>query len=357
VLARERLDAILSRKPIDRLPVDIWHTPEIGEVLRRHTGSASDLEMYRALNLDKIVWTFIDYANDSEGHGDSQADVDISRKRTMWGTPVKDIQSGSAIYEEFGEAPLLGYDDPASLDSYPHWPNPNNFDYVGVIKQAREVHAEFLVLGPWISLLEIYCQMRGIEQAMIDIASEPLLVEAILDRIESIQTKMLHKLFNSARSYFDLVFISDDIGTQNGLFISPTAWQRHLQPRMKRWCDLIHSYGLKAFYHTDGAVEPLISDFIDCGIDVLNPIQHICAGMDTMTLKKKYGSKIIFHGGVDNQHVLPFGTSDEVRAEVRMLCDTLGADKEGFICCSCHNIQAGTPLDNILAMIDEMKSR
>ena len=118
---------------------------------------------------------------------------------------------------------------------------------------------------------------------------------------------------------------------------------------------LIHSFGKKVFYHTDGASEALIQPLIDCGIDVLNPIQHACPGMETARLKKKYGNRVIFHGGVDNQRVLPFGSPDDVRAEVRMLLATLGGGKEGFICCSCHNVQAGTPLENVLAMIDEMQ--
>ncbi|NLF30080.1 MAG: hypothetical protein GX591_04235 [Planctomycetes bacterium] len=153
----------------------------------------------------------------------------------------------------------------------------------------------------------------------------------------------------------DLAFISDDLGTQNSLLMSPAMWRRHLQPRLKRWCDLVHSYGLKVFFHTDGAAEPLIGGLLECGIDVLNPIQHVCPGMDGASLKAKYGGRVIFHGGVDNQHVLPFGTPDDVRREVCMLRDTLGAGNEGFICCSCHNVQAGTPVENILAMVDQMK--
>ncbi len=122
-----------------------------------------------------------------------------------------------------------------------------------------------------------------------------------------------------------------------------------------RWCDLIHSYGLKVFYHTDGAAEPLIESFINCGVDVLNPIQHTCPGMEAARLKRKYGDRIIFHGGVDNQNVLPFGSADDVRQEVRQLLTTLGSDGRGYICCSCHNVQANTSVQNILAMVDAVK--
>ncbi len=353
---RERLTATLNRKPVDRLPVDIWHTPEVGKALQKHTGTDNDLDMYRKLGLDKIVWVFMDYKSDVGGSTGSQvgAGAGSSTNRTMWGVPLRGIESGEAHYEEFGDPPMKGYETPADAEKYPGWPNVDRFDYEKAVNAARAACKEFGIIGPWVSFFELYCQLRSIEQAMIDLVLYPDLVEAVLDKLEDIQTQMMKRLFDRAADAFDLVFISDDIGTQNSLLMSPDMWRQHLEPRMKRWCDLIHSYGLKVFYHTDGAAEPLIDPLIECGIDVLNPIQHICPGMEAGALQKKYGDRVIFHGGVDNQKVLPFGTPDDVRAEVRMLLDTLGKGREGFICCSCHNVQAGTPIDNILAMIDEM---
>jgi uroporphyrinogen decarboxylase len=355
---RERLLAILSRKPVDRMPVDLWYTEEIGKDLRDYTGTSTDLEMFKVLGLDKIVWVFMPYKSETGEKTGSQvgAGAEAAVSRTAWGVPLKGIQSGKAHYEEFGEAPMLGYESPADVEKYPWWPDPDRFDYEGAVAQAREAHGDFYVIGPWVSFFEIYCQMRGIEQAMMDLVLYPDLVNAVLDKIEQIQTEMMKRFFTLGGKYLDLVFISDDLGTQSSLLMSPDMWRQFLEPRMKRWCDLIHSYGLKVFFHTDGAAEPLIGPLIDCGIDVLNPIQHVCPGMDPAELKKKYGHRVIFHGGVDNQNVLPFGTPDEVRAEVKMLMNTLGAGREGFICASCHNVQAGTPVENILAMIEAAKT-
>jgi len=351
---RERVLAILDRQSVDRLPVDLWHTPEIGAMLQRHCGVERDLDVYRALQLDKIVWVFMDYKLDENERMGSQVGAKATGTRTMWGVPLKGVQAGAAHYEEFGEAPLKTYETAASLDDYPWWPDVERFDYENALSCAREASDEFAVIGPWISFFEIYCQLRGIEKAFMDLALSPGLVDAVLDRVEAIQTAMMKRFLAQAGDTVDLVFVSDDIGGQTGLLMSPDMWRRHLQPRMVRWCELIHSFGKKVFYHTDGAAESLIQPLIDCGINVLNPIQHACPGMETGSLKSKYGDQIIFHGGVDNQHVLPFGSPDDVRAEVRMLRATLGAGGEGFICCSCHNIQAGAPLENILAMIDEM---
>ena len=189
----------------------------------------------------------------------------------------------------------------------------------------------------------------------MDLIESPELVEAILDRVESIQTEMMKRFFARAGKHLDLVFISDDIAGQQSLLMSAGMWQEYLQPRLKRWCDLIHAHGLKAFYHTDGAARPLLKPILDCGVDVLNPIQHACPGMDMAELKKEFGARVIFHGGVDNQSVLPRGTADDVRRETRDCLATLGAGREGFICSSCHNVQAGTPLENIFAMIEAVQ--
>lgn len=355
---KERVLATLNRQTVDRLPVDLWHTPEVGQMLRDHCGVSDDLEMYKALGLDKIVWVFVDYKTDAGERAGAQsgAGAETAGDRTMWGVPLKDVQAGSAHYMEFGAAPLAGYDTPEQLNDYPYWPDPDRFDYDSAVSLAKRASSDFATIGPWVSFYEIYCQLRGLEQSLIDLVENPELVEAILDRIESIQTRMMERYFAQMGSYLNLVFISDDIAGQTGLLMSPRLWQRYLQPRLVRWCDLIHRWGLKVLYHTDGAARTLLRPLIDCGIDVLNPIQHACPGMDVAELKKEFGSRVIFHGGIDNQSVLPFGTPDQVREETQICLNTLGAGREGYICCSCHNVQPGTPLQNILTMIETVQS-
>jgi len=313
--------------------------------------------MWKALGLDKIVWVFMDYQTEAGDRAGAQsgAGAESGGDRTMWGVPLKEIQAGAARYAEFGAAPMAGCDTPAAVDRYPWWPKPDRFAYEAAVELARRAAQEYAVIGPWVSLFEIYCQLRGLERALMDLVEHPELVEAALDRVEAIQTEMMRRFFARARPHLDLVFISDDIAGQKSLLLSPRMWERHLQPRLKRWCELIHAHGLRVFYHTDGAARPLLKAILECGVDVLNPIQHACPGMDLAGLKREFGSRIIFHGGVDNQAVLPRGTPEQVRAEVRECLRTLGAGREGFICCSCHNVQAGTPLENILAMVQTVR--
>lgn len=355
---KERVLAILDRRPVDRMPVDLWHTPEVAASLRAHCGAGDDFAMWRSLGLDKIVWDFMDYrmeAGDRAG-AQSGAGAESAGGRTMWGVPLKGVQSGAAHYMEFGAAPLAGYDTAVSLDDYPWWPRVDRFDYDAAAALAERASSEFAVIGPWVSFLEIYCQMRGLDTALVDLLEDPDYVDAVLDRIEHIQTEMMKRFFARSATHLDLVFVSDDIAGQQNLLISPAMWRRHLEPRMRRWCNLIHSQGLRVFFHTDGAARQLIGPLIDCGIDVLNPIQHVCPGMGTAELKRDFGGRVIFHGGVDNQFALPRGTADDVRRETRHCLETLGAGRGGYVCCSCHNAQAGTPVENILAMIETVRA-
>ena len=346
---RERILATLNRQATDRTPVDLWCTPEVLDMLRKHTGEEDELAVYDKLGLDKIVWIFPGYAG-------RYFDPNDSGEITPWGVPTRMVKAGLATYQEYINPPIGEYEEPSRLETYPSWPDPDRFDYEGAKALARKARSwNFATIGPWISHFEIYCQMRGLENALMDTLAYPEFLDATLTRIDAIQTVMLERLLKELKDDIDLVFISDDMGMQKNLLISLESWETFFKARLKNWCDLIHSYGKKVLYHTDGAVLPLIPGLVECGIDVLNPIQHACPGMDTAVLKERFGKDVIFHGGIENQRILPTGTSAEVADEVRACMDTLG-DGGGYICCSCHNVQPGTPLENVLTMIDTVKT-
>lgn len=346
---KERIDAVLNRRPVDRLPVDLWCTPEVLDTLRAYTSQQDELAVYHVLGIDKIVWIF-------PGYSGRYFDPNDSGEITMWGVPTRMVKAGLATYQEYINPPLEAYETPAQLADYPSWPDPDRFDYAGAKAMADKARSwNFATIGPWISHFEIYCQMRGLENAMMDTLINPDFLEAALDRIDAIQTEMLERMLSELGNRLDLVFISDDMGMQENLLISLASWETHFKPRLKKWCDLIHRYGKKVLYHTDGASLPIIPGLIECGVDVLNPIQHVCPGMDTAGLKQLFGKDLIFHGGIENQQVLPRGTAQDVVAETRLCLETLGVDG-GYICCSCHNAQAGTPVENVLAMIETVKN-
>lgn len=344
--SKQRLQAILNRESADRVPVDLWYTGEVAQALAEHTGISDELEMYRKYGIDKILWINAPYT------GELPKPQSPNEIVTHWGVRMKPVQSGLAEYHEFIENPLADMEEIEELDEYPWWPDPEKFDYEAVDAMMKRAGDEFATLGPWVSFFEIYCGLRGLENALCDLLAEPEFVQHALDRIEQIQTAMMKKILDRHADQLDMIFISDDMGTQNGLMISLDNWKEFLGPRMKRWCDMIHSYGVKVFFHTDGAVRPLIPLLIEAGIDVLNPIQHVCPGMDMKELKAEFGEKIIFHGAVDNQSVLPFGSAEDVRKETQNCLESFAPDGQGFICCSCHNMQAGIPVENVLTLVE-----
>jgi uroporphyrinogen decarboxylase len=120
---------------------------------------------------------------------------------------------------------------------------------------------------------------------------------------------------------------------------------------MKRMMELVHQTGAYVFFHSDGAIRKIIPDMIEAGIDVLNPIQWNCTGMEREALVRDFGDKVVFHGGVDNQYTLAFGSPEEVRKQVLEQCETFSPNG-GFVFNTVHNIQANTPLENMVAMID-----
>ena len=343
--SHQRILATLEGKPVDRVPVDVWLTPEALESTMRHVGADDELGLYRELGVDKIVWIFPGYQSERYDPNDSQG-------RDPWGVPTHKVRSGLATYQEFGEGPLADLEEPAELDGYPLWPHPDGFNIEAAKNAAEQARGHgFATIGPWISHFEVYCHMRGMENALVDVVAEPEFLDATLERIDSIQSAMLERFLTELGDLIDLVFISDDMGTQESQLISGAAYRRHFKPRLARWCEMIHAHGKRALFHTDGAARGLIPDLIEAGVDVLNPIQHVCPGMERGALSADFGDQLAFHGGVENQHALPHGSAGDVRAETRKCLETLGAGGR-YIPCSCHNIQAGTPVENILAMIE-----
>lgn len=346
---KERILATINRQSTDRTPVDLWCTPEVLQSLCEYTSVQEELEIYKQLGVDKIVWVF-------PGYNGRYFDPNDSGEITMWGVPTRMVKAGKATYQEYINPPIANFYDLMQLADYPSWPDPNNFDYAGAKAWAEKARQyDFATIGPWISHFEIYCQMRGLENALMDTLANPEFLDAAIERIDYIQTCMLKRFLTELDDLIDIIFISDDMGMQDNMLISLDSWEAHFKHRLKAWCDLVHSFGKKVLYHTDGSVRPLIPYLIECGVDILNPIQHVCPGMSCEELKLQFGKDLIFHGGIENQKILPMGTVEDVRCETLHCLETLGKDG-GFICCSCHNIQAGTPVENILAMIDAVRT-
>jgi uroporphyrinogen decarboxylase len=159
------------------------------------------------------------------------------------------------------------------------------------------------------------------------------------------------RIYEQLPGQITLSYVAEDFGSQESLLFSPKTIRQIFLPRMKRMMDLAHEAGVYVFHHSDGAIWPIIPDLIATGIDILNPIQWRAKGMDRAALKATFGDQVIFHGGMDNQQTLPFGSVEEVRQEVLDNIEILGKGG-GYILAPCHNIQAVSPPENIVALYE-----
>jgi uroporphyrinogen-III decarboxylase len=199
--------------------------------------------------------------------------------------------------------------------------------------------------------------IRRIEEWYISPLIRPDYVKAVFDRQTDIAVTNLQKINAACGEAIDAVqTCGADFGFQSGQFFSPATFRDIWVPYYRRMNDWIHANTRwKVFKHCCGAVAPLIPCFIEGGFDVLNPVQTSAVGMDPATLKREFGRDIAFWGGgVDTQHVLPFGTPAEVRQQVLERCEIFGRDG-GFIFNAVHNVQHGVPVENIVAMIDAVR--
>ncbi len=189
--------------------------------------------------------------------------------------------------------------------------------------------------------------LRGIANYFRDLYANPELAEALLDLTLEIHKRFWDAFLTEVGDYIHIVLYGDDYGTQQGLQMSPSTWRRYIKPRLRELISFIKKRTKAKFMlHSCGSVREIISDLIEVGVDILNPIQPRARGMNRRELKKLYGDKLVFHGGIDIQQVLPYGTPEEVEREVKDTMDTL-APGGGYIFSPAHNIQPDVPPLNV----------
>ncbi len=267
----------------------------------------------------------------------------------IWGIQRKPVSYGAGCYDEITYYPLAAVDDLSALSDY-LFPNPDWFDYGALPRLIRDAQANghrAVMLGI-ANLFETSWYMRGLDHMLMDLLLRPDFAHALMERVTSFYAAYLARSLAAANGGIDIVFTADDIGQQHGLLMSLAVWRAHIKPYHQRINRLVHSWHAKVMYHTDGAVMEAVEDLIDMGIDILEALQFDAAGMDPVALKRRFGERLCFHGGISVQTTLPFQSAGAVTQEVLERIRVLG-DGGGYILAPSHAIQAGTPADNILA--------
>ncbi len=364
---RQRFDATLKHKPVDRVPFDLAGTSltavdsnQTIEQLRQFLGFSSKYD-HDYQKFDERILRYFDI--DIRRVGDILEPANVLSRRISkneeidcWG--IKRVFTG--LYWEIKDPPLKGasIDD---LERYP-WPQAEMIDSTQIEayrEQAKKLYNEthYVVAAehPVYGILELGCWMCGFDDFLLKMALEPDFVLKFFDKILEYQKKVIEIYYGAIGEYIHFTTSGDDFGTQTGPFISPDMFERYIKPYYKERIQYTKKFtNGYYFHHTCGSVFTLIPHLIDAGVDILNPIQPGARDMEPEQLKKSYGKLITFWGGIDTQHILPNGTVDEVKQEVGKMLSIMGREG-GYVLAPAHNIQLDVPAENIVALFEGAK--
>jgi len=277
-----------------------------------------------------------------------------------WGIEWWMPQEGG-FYFDMRRHPLTDVDDVKELAGYP-FPDPLDPDrYKGMAEKASDYinnKKVATILGrnaP--GIFEISLWMRGFENYYSDMILNEPLAEALLDTVCEIKMKYWERALELVGKNVLMVSEADDLASQDGLLVSPEMYRKFIKPRHTKLFSHIKKCAaadVKIFYHCCGAITPLIPDLIESGVDILNPVQVSAKGMDTKELKRRFGKDMTFYGGVDTQRILPHGSPQEIRDEVKRRIDDL-APGGGFVFNTVHNVQADVSPENYMAMWEALQ--
>lgn len=247
------------------------------------------------------------------------------------------------------------------LEGYDGWPDmsdPYRVAHVGEeAKQLADENQYAIMATPWLMFpFERAFGLQGMDKFLMNMAMYPDFTQAMLKKNTELCKQHLANFLDAIGENIDIIKIGDDLGSQERLMISPKMYRQMLKPLHAELIQTIREHTkAKVFFHTDGDVFDLIDDFIEIGVDILNPIQTSAGKMsDLEGLKQRYGKSLVFCGAIDTQHVLPHGSPDEVRQEVHRVINLLGEDG-GYMVASVHTIMNEVPAENVLAMVDAVE--
>ncbi len=335
------LKALLGIEAEDRY---LYEWPELGT-------AALDEETLLRLGSDVRAVLDLEPASVLERNAHRPAHSDYVNS---WGSGAREIRPG----EWFPMVhPLAAATTVEEIEEYP-WPDmddPTRVAHVTGPAEALAADGRYAIMAtPWLLFpLERAFAMQGMDTFLMNLALHPDFAEALLWRIEERCKTLMGHFLDALGENVDIIKIGDDLGTQESLMMSPAMYRRILKPIHADYIDFIkrHTHA-KVFFHTDGDVFALVDDFVEMGVDILNPIQTSAGKMSNLEeLKARWGEKLTFCGAIDTHHILPHGKPEEVREEVRRVIEIM-APGGGYMVSSVHTVMDDVPAENILAMVD-----
>jgi uroporphyrinogen decarboxylase len=359
--SRERVIAAITGQGPDRLPLDGYFRQDVWASLRAYLGAADDEQLAERLGLDlryAVVEPAADFAERAAPSPWQIPDIGVGRQNLAilhdnnWledDYGVCRTPNSSGLYwgytyhpvADAGIAEIMRYRFPDAVA-------PER--YQGVREDvARWRERYFVVVELW-NVFKSSWELRGFERYMQDLSLEPRLVETLADRVLEYRVAQSKAL---ARCGVDMIQISGDVAMQNGMMLSPRMWRRYFKPRLRAWlAEVRREHDIRFMFHSDGDMTAIFEDLIEIGFDIVDPIQPEC--MDVAGIQDRYRGRICLHGSISCQRTLPFGSPEDVAAEVRQRI--AGAGREGgLIVAPSNTLQPDVPMKNILALYDTVK--
>jgi uroporphyrinogen decarboxylase len=365
---RQRVQAALAHREPDRVPLDLGTggnsspVPEVYARLAASYGLQTELQlvphMLRLAVVDESILRDLDIDTRPVSMRPVRRGLrpcdEPGQFYDDWGVKWKEVDVGRAIYRELAEFPLENA-TLDSLDQYPWWPDPLDPDrYLGVQERARNLFydTDWAIVGcpGFNGVWERANYLCGFRRMLEGLLLEPEFVHALLRRITDLCNQALGRYLDLVGPYIQIIKMGDDLGTQHGPQMSPRTYRQVIKPYHQELFRFIKERtAAQIFLHTCGSVYHLLPDLIDAGVKILNPVQVSARDMDTRRLKAEFGERLSFMGAIDTQQVLPFGTEEDVKAEVERRIADLGPGG-GYILAPVHNIQADVSPENVLTM-------
>jgi len=346
--SKQRVLAAVNLEVPDRVPMDFQANPWVLERLHRDLRTSSHRELLVRLRSDIVdIRGVVDpkYV----GPVPSSRELGDGVRENFWGWRQKVMETATGPEDCFVEFVLAKAESIEDFQQH-RWPSADWFDFSG-FAVGLDPWKDFAVMASGASVFQHPTFLRGIDNLLMDMAIRPEMAHWLMDRFTDFYLEYFDRMLTAAEGRIDILRTADDLGTQRSLFFGQEMFRTFFKPRLKKLVDMTHSHGVKFMFHSCGAIDPLIDDLIEIGIDILDPLQAAADGMDPKALKDAYGDRVCLHGGICTQYLLPQATPDEVRDEVRRRIEILGSGG-GYILSPCHVLQTDVPTENILAMSD-----
>jgi uroporphyrinogen decarboxylase len=350
--SRERVLTALAHRPTDRVPrllyeEAIGYTPPIERLLREHCAPKSPRD-YFGMDITSVTFnpSTLPLSRFAEWLGPEAETALVAGEVDEWGAWWR---KGGFHHFARVQPTLRGIDDFGRLQEFP-WPDlEQSYRWQGVRERVDALHAQgFAVAGYAGSVFEQSWYLRGMEDLMMDMLAAPEVAHWLFERTAALQRFAAEQF---ARSGVDIIITGDDVAGQQGMLMKLETWRTFLKPRLAATVRAVKQMrpATFVFYHSDGNIEAVIPELIEIGVDILNPIQPEC--MEPAAIKRRYGDSLSFWGTVSVQRTMPFGTRDDVRAEVRARVRDV-ARGGGLILAPAHVLGPETPWENIVAFFE-----